>query len=97
MNKNLSYLFNLFSNYTYMHDGKISIIFLKVLICEIFNNYTEQSGSVAISVSKEIISLFTDKYRLPVIHSSLLPIRIEQASLSKEASSGRPRSTCFCV
>ena len=38
------------------------------------------------SVSKEIISLFAAKYRLPVIHSSLISIRIYPISMSNDAS-----------
>jgi len=51
-----------------------------------------QQGSVlynavkSAAVSKEIISLFTDKYRLPNIQSSLISIRVETASLNKEVS-----------
>ena len=60
-----------------------------------FEKYYSKKGEclyIAVNsaaVSKEIISLFTDKYRLLVIQSSLISIRIEPTNLSKEASFGK--------
>jgi hypothetical protein len=56
-----------------------------LILALVVSRYCCKSGQ---PVSKEIISFFRDKYRLPMIHSSLISISIEPASLSNEVSFG---------
>jgi hypothetical protein len=80
---------DLFRIIPFIHDIEVRMSDLVTLLQEFFcvrDRWCHYYAVNSAPASKEIISLFTDQYRLPVIQSSLISMRINAASLVNDAS-----------